>query len=468
MSKKQRKAHKQFNMEREKRGLPILSRREFVRAMAAASAGLSVPFLNACSDERTNPTTDTGSGGLFQAEQSGTTDTSTQLGGTGGGGQIGSATGGQQVAGGGGRIGSITGGEQSAGGGGQMSGGTGGLKDSGTDGGPGTGGAGVGGIGPDSAAGGSSAAPGNAVVGITRNADTSLAVATAVELAGGLNAIKQGETVVIKPNISTPGRGVFTSLPVIRGIVEAVAAHTDRKNITIGECTAMGLNTRANAARAGYLDLVDELGINFLPFDEGEYVLFKDPKWTHIKTEKKIPVSLRSFNHFISAPILKNHQMVDVLAPGCDVQFTCCMKLFVGILPYAGAGSRSDPVDDIHTVDLGEKVAELGCIVPDITMCVVDALDITVVGGPTGLSTVNSGLILASSDRVACDSLAFAVLKTYAKKSNVNLAYVTQPVWTQSQIKRGGELGLGIADPSKITIVDKDVDNIAEIKAQWV
>jgi len=98
----------------------------------------------------------------------------------------------------------------------------------------------------------------------------------------------------------------------------------------------------------------------------------------------------------------------------------------------------------------------------------VDALDITVVNGPTPLSTVNAGLILASSDRVACDSLAFAVLKTYAKKNNVNMGYVTQSVWTQAQIKRGGELGLGIADPSKITILDKDVDNIDEIKAEWV
>ena len=64
--------------------------------------------------------------------------------------------------------------------------------------------------------------------------------------------------------------------------------------------------------------------------------------------------------------------------------------------------------------------------------------------------------------------MAFAVLKTYGKKNNVNETYVTRSVWQQSQIKRAGELKLGIADPKKIQILDKDVDNIAEIKAQWV
>jgi len=391
MNKKSKKPYNEFNLQREKCGLPTVSRREFVRLMAMASAGLSVPLMESCEKDTNDPVSDdpADAAGAEDASDAETSET---------------------------------------------------------------------------------ACPTCSHVGITRNDDTTVAVKTAIDLAGGLDAIKQGETVVIKPNITAASRGAFTSLPVIRGIVEAVADHTDRKNITIAECTAMGANTRANATLAGYLDLVDELEINFLAFDEGEYVSFKDPRWTHIKTAKKVPASLHpmSFDHFISAPILKNHQMVDLLAPGCNVQFTCCMKLFVGILPYAGTGARSDPADNIHTVDLGEKVAELGCIVPDITMCVVDALNIVVSGGPVAISTVNSGLILASSDRVACDSLAFAVLKTYAKKNNVNLGYVTQSVWTQSQIKRGGELELGIADPSKITLVDKDVDNIDEIKAQWV
>jgi len=450
MSKKQKKAYERFNREREKRGLPTLSRREFVRVMAAASAGLSVPFLHACSVENSTINAGTGGAGLSQGGESGAS-AGVQV--TGGAGQTGS--GGQPVAGSGGQP--IAGSGET---GGTID--TGGMADSSItgDGGPDI----------DSGVDASDVPLGNAKVGITRNADTTLAVATAVDLAGGLGAIKQGDTVVIKPNISTSMRNVFTSLPVIRGIVEAVAAYTDTKNITIAECTAMGANTRGNATLAGYISLVEELGINFLAFDEEDYVLFKDPRWTHIKTEKKVPVSLNpmSFDHFISAPILKNHQMVDAMAPGCNVQFTCCMKLFVGILPYAGTGSRSDPADDIHTVDLGEKVAELGCIVPDITMCVVDALTVGIVGGPTPLRTANAGLILASSDRVACDSLAFAVLKTYALQNNVNMGYVTQSVWTQAQIKRGGELGLGIADPSKITVVDRDVDNLAEIMAQWV
>jgi len=56
-------------------------------------------------------------------------------------------------------------------------------------------------------------------------------------------------------------------------------------------------------------------------------------------------------------------------------------------------------------------------------------------------------MIIASSDRVACDSVAVALLKRYGGLRGVNKDYMQIPVWGQRQIVHAGHLGLGINDP---------------------
>jgi uncharacterized protein (DUF362 family) len=90
-----------------------------------------------------------------------------------------------------------------------------------------------------------------------------------------------------------------------------------------------------------------------------------------------------------------------------------------------------------------------------------------------GAITANPNLIVASRDIAACDSVGLAVLKCYAKKINEQNStgakkYVGRSVWADGQIKRIGELGLGINDPTKITLVQKGVDDFAQIRAEWV
>jgi uncharacterized protein (DUF362 family) len=289
----------------------------------------------------------------------------------------------------------------------------------------------------------------------------------AIELAGGLDVIKGGDKVCIKPNLTTASAVTTTNPQVLRAVIQAVAAHTDPANITVGECTAFGGNTRSVANTLKIIDLCKDEGANFLAFDEGKYNLFRHESWTHIGDKKRVPECLNpmSFEHFISVPKLKNHEM-----SGGDQEYTCCMKLFVGLIPFTGQGSREN--ERIHTTDLGEKVAELGWIVPNVTMNVVDAIQVMLTQGPTGPGVrEKANLVLASTDRVACDSVAVAVLKTYAKiagKSRVNKAYVNKSVWKQAQIKHAIKIGLGAQNIDNIKLVQKGVDNFNDIKSNWV
>lgn len=455
----------EFNLQREKSGLPTISRRAFVRYMAMGSAGLSIPFVTSCSGSGTssNPYIDqSGTGGPI----AGTTEVGTSgfgASGVSGAAGVSGASGASGVSGAGG----VSGG----------SGGTGGpsIFDGSVaqgDGGPGTGGNPATDSGPakDAVVGPPdvpvSTCPDCAKVAISRDADVVKSVRTAIDLAGGLGMIAQGDTVVIKPNITGYSPGFVTHPIVIQGIIEALLARTSKENITVAECTALGQNTLTNATRCGIMDVVEQMGVNFLAFDSEPRVPFRDNKWTHITDEKMVPEVLRNgtFKHFINAPILKNHEMV----PGANAEYTCCFKNFVGLLPYMGAGSRNSVT--IHTRDLGEKAAELGCIVPTITMNVVDATTPGVAGGPTPTIQADAGgLIIASIDRVACDTLAVAVLKHYAKENNVlTKPYVNKSVFAQAQVVHAAELGLGTADPAKIEILESGVDNIAAIRAEWV
>jgi uncharacterized protein (DUF362 family) len=301
-------------------------------------------------------------------------------------------------------------------------------------------------------------------VSIVRRPDIEDMVRTAIDLAGGLDEIIQGETVVIKPNITCKanpdfgGIRVVTSPDVLRGVIRAVKERTDQTNITVADACAFGYSTREAARSYGLYDVCLEEGVNFSGWEEGKYISFSHRGFFHIRSKREIPASLSLFNHFINVPILKNHEMV----PFSNVGYTCCLKNFVGLV-------KPDNRIDLHTGDLGEKVAELNLCVPNITMNIVDALTIILADGPAGsaMDIANPGLVLASKDRVACDSLALALLKYYASEQGIKRDYVNQSVWKQAQIKRASQLGLGRIDPDLIDVIADGVEEIEGLIKQW-
>jgi uncharacterized protein (DUF362 family) len=182
-----------------------------------------------------------------------------------------------------------------------------------------------------------------------------------------------------------------------------------------------------------------------------------------------MPKILRDVDHFINVPILKNHEAT-------TAEYTCCMKSYVGVLHPEDRGGKG--LDKFHVNNISEKIAEANlCIKPLIN--IVDATKIMVRGGP-GDGIIQGdplykvamfdkpGIVMASKDRVACDSVALSVLKLYGAENKVNRSYVTKSVWDQVQIYYAAELGLGQAEPDKISIEDIKVPRFDEIKANWV
>jgi len=162
-----------------------------------------------------------------------------------------------------------------------------------------------------------------------------------------------------------------------------------------------------------------------------------------------------------------------------NAEYTACLKSFVGVLqPSDRTGyMKKGNLDAFHVKNISEKIAEINlCAKP--LMNIVDATSIMVRGGPGDGWThgdrayraamwVEADIVMASKDRVACDSVALSVLKLHGAENKVDRAYVTKSVWDQVQVYYAAELGIGQAEPDKITIEDIKVKRFDEIKDNW-
>ncbi len=296
------------------------------------------------------------------------------------------------------------------------------------------------------------------------------AVREAVAAAGGIEEIERGQTVMIKPNITAPtirdyypGR-ITTNPEVVRALIRLVkerGAHAlvGDRGFTMSELAFHS---------TGFAKVCKQEGAEAMPWNRSEYKWFF-PHQRHWSNGFRVPIALTRADHFINVPVLKNHEST-------NAEFTCCLKAFVGVCHPDDRHQRGP--NALHRRNISEKIAELNLAATPL-INVVDATQIMVRGGPgdglmQGDLLYRNGvwrepnLIIASRDRVACDSLALATLKRYGADLNVDRPYVTKSVWDQTQIHYAAELGIGQAEPAMITIEDVKVQVFDEIKDNWV
>lgn len=301
------------------------------------------------------------------------------------------------------------------------------------------------------------------------------AVREVVEAAGGLSEIEPGQRVMIKPNmvgpIAVPGKGRITTNPlVVRAVIRLVkerGAHALVGDRGI-ELREMPYLPQLTWQVSGIAAACKKEGAEAFPWHKSEYVVFH-PNKRHWSKGFRMPKILQDVDHFINVPILKNHETN-------RAEFTCCMKAYVGVIH---PGDRWQPgLDNLHHHNICEKIAEANLSAKPL-INIVDATRIMVRGGPGdgligGDPTYKVAifdkpdLVMASKDRVACDSVALSALKLRGAEMNIKRDYVNKSVWDQTQIYYAAELGLGQADPDKISIEDIKVPRFDEIRANWI
>ncbi len=228
------------------------------------------------------------------------------------------------------------------------------------------------------------------VVAVVRGDNPIQMVAEAIELCGGLkHLIREGRTVVIKPNLTSLRNGQVypgetTDVRVGEGLIKAIKQ--------AGNCRlsfAEGLNGDRLWEVTGFSELARREGVALTNLAAGNFVPVKIDGLAF--QEYRFPEVVKNCDVFIDLPVMKTHRLTGISAG---------MKNLYGLLPLPR---------DIH-----HGVAER--ILPDLVairkpdLVVVDALVSMEGQGPLDGTSVVMNLVIAGRDIVAVDTVCAAIM----------------------------------------------------------
>jgi uncharacterized protein (DUF362 family)/Pyruvate/2-oxoacid:ferredoxin oxidoreductase delta subunit len=244
-----------------------------------------------------------------------------------------------------------------------------------------------------------------------------------LEPLGGMGSyIKPGQKVLVKPNLlvgKAPEMAVTTHPEIVRQVILLVQSVGGI--VTVGD--SPGLGKPENVARkCGILDVIEETGARFAPFEESVPISLEAGTFHHLEVARE---ALET-DIIINLPKLKTHQMMG---------YTGAVKNLFGLV----VGMRKVR---LH-LQAGTDKAFFALMLLELAERFKPALSImdAVVGmegnGPGSGDPIHLGALIASPHPIALDTVATAM---------VNLP--EQSVWTQRVARKTGRQGLSLDELS--------------------
>ena len=261
------------------------------------------------------------------------------------------------------------------------------------------------------------------------------AVRAAVDLLGGIGLfVKPGQTVLVKPNLLSPRppEQAVTTHPHVVGAVIRLCQDAGASRIWVGDSCAGGHGVERLWAETGLQAVVPPTGAELRSFTESVESVPCG--------ERRVPVPawLHEVDVVISLPKLKTHLLT---------LLTCGVKNMYGII--AGQAKSLYHADHPSPRSMSTFLTDVyAAFTPGLT--IVDAVQAMQGDGPANGDPVSVGLILASPDAVAVDSLCARLLGLRPTDiSTTRLAY---------------ERGLGQADMEHIDVLGDAADLLQDVR----
>jgi len=320
------------------------------------------------------------------------------------------------------------------------------------------------GMGPFSSDG-FAAEPAKATVGIARGETIGHAVRKAVELAGGLDSIKSGQTVLIKPNVNSGDPHPASTNPEVLHEVIKLIWERDPGRVIVGDRSMYRRNTIKEMKRAEIDKAAFDAKAELMAFDYMRWIYTPPPRTAHWEGGYHVAEIISQVDHIVNVPVIKTHRLA---------WFTMSMKNFVGIIHandrvfmHGKLGNRRGKSKEAASKTksdypaFAKMIAELGFIAKP-TLNIMDGTKAFVSEGPSRGDTVEPKLIVASSDRIATDVTGLGILKHYGTEDRIQ----NMSVWKQEMIARGVEIGLGVSNLSQIELKAQNVPELERIRKQ--
>jgi uncharacterized protein (DUF362 family)/Pyruvate/2-oxoacid:ferredoxin oxidoreductase delta subunit len=223
------------------------------------------------------------------------------------------------------------------------------------------------------------------------------AVKEAVDLVGGITKfVKPGDVVLLKPNLlagKTPDKGVTTHPAILRAALRLVKEAGGVAKV--GDSSALG-NTEKNAERAGYAKICKEFGAEFVELKTP--VNLKNPDGLVFK-RMEVAKEVFACDTIINLPKMKTH---------AQMYLTLGVKNLFGCIPgkrklqwHLSAG--------IDTLSFASMLIDLMALVKP-KLNILDGVIAMEGNGPASGELKEVGLIFASADTLAMDTVAATVL----------------------------------------------------------
>jgi len=240
--------------------------------------------------------------------------------------------------------------------------------------------------------------------------DIQKAVVRSIELIGGLG-LREGEAAVIKPNLcnaKNPHGMVITDFRIIEAVIRLIQEKTD--NITVVESDNISDTADNRAAKSGLLDLLSELGVNFMN-------LTGDDQEVHEVAGKKLrlPRTVLDADYFVNLPKIKTEGHVSV---------TLSIKNLFGVLQRRKKSVLHKKLNEILPY-LAKAVRH--------DLIVVDGLVAMEGNGPLIGTPREMGVIVAGRSPVSVDALCARLMGF--------------DPWEIPHIAKAHEMGVGEMDP---------------------
>jgi len=268
-----------------------------------------------------------------------------------------------------------------------------------------------------------------AYVAVARGADPAAIVKAALASLGGIERfVKQGQNVVIKPNICVdyhPPEYAATTNPIVVATLVALCIGAGAKRVRVMDSPFAGISAPSAYSVSGIEEAVKNAGGEMEVMSPIKFAKFDIPQGKSI-TSWDIYRDVLDADVLIDVPIAKQHNLAR-LTLGC--------KNLLGVV--------SKP-NQIH-INLGQRVPDLVSVIRP-TLTVVDAYRILVDHGPTGGSlndVKQANTIIASHDIIAADAYGATLF---------GLTGAEVPI-----IKKGADMGLGTLDLASVKVEEVNV-----------
>lgn len=260
---------------------------------------------------------------------------------------------------------------------------------------------------------------------VTTGDDLAAAFARSMDLAGLADIISPGHKVLLKPNLHG-GHG-YTSPEVMRAAI-LWAFDAGAGEVWIGDGTFWGKTDVAEYfEETGLTAVCDETGAKLLDFHEGEYRIINPDS-------PDLPETIGFSQHLYDADVVIN---LPVMKTHFNTLVTLGIKNLKGCLR---------PIDKkrLHEAELNLGIAAFNLLLkPRIAATVIDATTAYEGMGPGSATPVAMGLLLASEDIVAVDSVACDLMGIAPAQARL--------------IRECAARGLGEMDLLRIDIVGEEV-----------